>query len=656
MAIHSMNCLRKTCAAVLGIVFCSAIARAQTSALEEQAFQQAAALAEPSIVRIETVGGLDVVGNLLAGTGPTTGVVVGEDGYIITSSFNFISKPASVLVTLGDGRRFPANVVATDRSKKLTLLKIEYTGLTPMAAAPANELRVGQWAIALGRTYDATFPSISVGIVSALDRIWGRAVQTDAKVSPVNYGGPLVDVDGRAIGILVPLSPQGDGETAGVEWYDGGIGFAIPMEDIYAVLDRLKSGEELKPGLMGVTFKEMGALAGEPVIDRVRPRSPADDAGLKVGDVITQADGQPIRRIPDLQHLLGPRYAGEEVALTVRRGDESLDLRVKLSDQLVPYEFSFLGILPTRQAVDAAADGVLIREVVGDSPAAAAGLQRGDAIVGFRGEPVVTADGLRDQVSRVLPGETADVVYRRGGQETTVTITLGTIPETIPESLATSNIPAPNADGERPPTGRFTEVLPGENGAAYWAYVPQQYNPQYGYSLLVWLHPAADTMEAAMMRLWQTECDRRGMILVAPKAADISGWTPGEAEGVKAIVQAMQSAYTIDPARIIVHGHAGGGQFAWYTAFKHRDLFRGIMVSSAPLRQPPPDNDPNLRQQVHLLRGETDALRAAIDQTAEGLRKLKFPVTVTPVPEIGEQYPDAAIEPMVLWIDALDRI
>ena len=651
-----MTSFRTTCFAVLALAFGSGAARAQTSTLEEQAFQQAAALAEPSIVRIETVGGLDVVGNLLAGTGPTTGVVVSDDGYIITSSFNFIAKPASVLVTLGDGRRFPAEIVASDRSKKLTLLKVEYTGLTPIAPVPSAEVRVGQWAIALGRTYDANFPSISVGIISALDRIWGRAVQTDAKVSPVNYGGPLVDVEGRAIGILVPLSPQGDGETAGVEWYDGGIGFAIPMEDIYAVLERLKAGEELKPGLMGVTFKEMGALAGEPVIDRVRPRSPADEAGLRVGDVITQADGRPIRRIPDLQHLLGPRYAGEEVALLVRRGDESLDVRVKLVDQLVPYEFSFLGLLPARPAVDEPAAGVGVREVIAESPAAAAGLQRGDVVVGFRGSPVTTAAALRDQVSRVLPGETADVTYRRGGQETTVTITLGTLPESIPDSLATSNIPAPNADGERPRTGRFSESLPGEERTAYWAYVPQQYNPQYGYTLLVWLHPAADTMEAAMMRLWQTECDRRGIILVAPKAADISGWTPGEAEAVRAVVEAMQAAYTIDPARIVVHGHAGGGQFAWFTAFKHRDLFRGIMVSSSPLRQPPPDNDPTQRQQLHLLRGETDALRAAIDQSAAGLRQLKFPVTVTPVPEISEQYPDAAVQSMLLWIDALDRI
>ena len=109
----------------------------------------------------------------------------------------------------------------------LTLLKIEADGLTPLEAVPKEEIFVGQWSIALGRTYENSFPNISVGIISAVGRIWGRAVQTDAKVSPVNYGGPLVDVTGRCLGILVPLQPDDTGETAGVDWYDGGIGFAI---------------------------------------------------------------------------------------------------------------------------------------------------------------------------------------------------------------------------------------------------------------------------------------------------------------------------------------------------------------------------------------------------------------------------------------------
>ncbi len=166
--------------------------------LEEEAFKTAAAIAEPSIVQIQTIGGLDVVGELIAGSGPTTGVVVSADGEILTSSFNFASKPSSVIVMLGDGRKLPAEIVATDQIRQVTLIRVKQTGLTPIAVAPRKELQVGQWTIALGRTYDPAFPNLSVGILSALNRIWGKAVQTDAKISPANYGGPLVDLQDGA--------------------------------------------------------------------------------------------------------------------------------------------------------------------------------------------------------------------------------------------------------------------------------------------------------------------------------------------------------------------------------------------------------------------------------------------------------------------------
>ncbi len=120
----------------------------------------------------------------------------------------------------------------------------------PARGARRRTSEIGQWAIALGRTLDPNAdqpPSVSVGIISALDRIWGKAIQTDAKVSPTNYGGPLVDLDGRVQGVLVPASPRAEGETAGFEWYDSGIGFAIPLEDVNAVLPRLKEGKDLQP-------------------------------------------------------------------------------------------------------------------------------------------------------------------------------------------------------------------------------------------------------------------------------------------------------------------------------------------------------------------------------------------------------------------------
>ncbi len=629
---------------------------------EELAFKQAVALAEPSIVRIETVGGLDLVGELLTGSGPTTGVIVSEDGYVITSSFNFVSKPAGIVVTLPNGRRFPAQVVASDEARKLTLLKIdvsqEPTRLPPLPAAPRAELRVGQWALALGRVYDLAVPNVSVGIISAVNRVWGRAVQTDAKVSPANYGGPLIDVEGRGIGILVPLSPQKTDETAGVEWYDGGIGFAIPLEDVYAVLDRLKQGETLKPGLLGITFPDMSILAGEARIDRVRPESPADRAGLRVGDVIIAADGQAVRRVPDLRHVLGRHYAGETIPLTVRRGDETLRVEVELVGELLPYESGYLGILPARPAQNAAREGVEIREVLPRSPAALAGLMRRDVIVSCDDRPILAPADLQDVIGRRRPGDTVSLRYRRDGVEASTEVTLVAVSDDVPDDLPAANIPSP-PEGTvlAAALGRANVALPGEGGGSYWRYVPDHYNPAYAYGLVVWLHPAGDVMEAAMLRLWREHCDRRGLILVAPRAGDLSGWTPGESELIRQIVEQVQQEYTIDPARICLHGHAEGGRFAWSTAFKHRELFRGILTTAAPLREPPPDNDPDFRTELCLVVGQQDPLQPRVERSAEILRSMKYPTRLIVVPELGESYPPAEIiEQLARWVDLLDRL
>src|SRR5262249_17576063 len=157
-----------------------------------------------------------------------------------------------VFVTVpGSNQRLVAKTICTDETRMLTLLKIDVPSLPVPTAVPKKEMHIGQWAIALGRALDPNLdrpPSLSVGIISALERIWGKAVQTDAKVSPLNYGGPLIDVDGRVYGVLVPASPFSEGDTAGVEWYDSGIGFAVPLEDIFAVLPRMKQGKDLRRG------------------------------------------------------------------------------------------------------------------------------------------------------------------------------------------------------------------------------------------------------------------------------------------------------------------------------------------------------------------------------------------------------------------------
>ncbi|MEX0704229.1 MAG: PDZ domain-containing protein [Planctomycetales bacterium] len=646
------------------------------TAREEQAFKQAAAVVGPSVVRIRTVGGLDRVGQVLTGTGPTSGVVVSKDGYIISSSFNFAAKPASILVELPDGRRLPAEEVASDRSKMLTLLKVEAEDLFPAQAAPRDSIQVGQWALALGRTFDGVEPSVSVGIVSALDRIWGKAIQTDAKVSPVNYGGPLVDLQGRVMGILVPLSPQESGETAGVEWYDGGIGFAIPLADIEEALPRLKAKEDLKPGLLGVELKGQGLLAGEAAIDRVRVGSPAEKAGLENGDVIVEADGRAVTRQAELRHVLGRKYAGDTIAVKVRRGKDEIDVQVTLVDQLVAYEAGFLGILPFREPLAGAEEtGASVRHVFAGSPAAKAGLQPRDRIVRVGEDAVENAAALLDRIGRSRPGDKVTIAWIRGDEEKSAEVALVAIPDEVPAELPTAAIPAaPKSEAApadvpapaegaaeeaapaAPPTGRFNKEMPAHE-RSYWAYVPEDYNPEYGYTLMVWLHPGGDTMEAAVIERWKSICDRRGIMIVAPKAEALAGWTANEAEFVKDAVEDFLETYPVDRSRVFLHTFSNGGDLGWNVVFKHRELFRGAAAVASPLKTRPLDGSPEHRQQFYLACGDKDNLLRNVQQSAAQLKALKYPVRLTTLEGRDHRYPPAeTIEEIGRWADCLDRI
>src|SRR5262249_54753971 len=149
--------------------------------LQQQAIQRAAAKVAPYVVAIETQGGAQA--RIRRGTGATSGLVVAADGYVITSAFNFANKPSSIIVAVpGKKERFVAKVVATDQTRMLTLLKIDTKDLSVPPAVPKKEIRVGMTALAAGRTLALNLdepPSVSQGIVSAIERIWGKAVQTD---------------------------------------------------------------------------------------------------------------------------------------------------------------------------------------------------------------------------------------------------------------------------------------------------------------------------------------------------------------------------------------------------------------------------------------------------------------------------------------------
>jgi len=634
---------------------------ADLESLEERAFKQAAAFVNPSIVRIETVGGQDRVGKIITGTGPTSGVIVSRDGLIISSAFNFIGKPSSILVTLPDGRRFPAQVVASDHLKMLTLLKIDAQNLPVPLALPENELQVGMWSIALGRTFDLEQPSISVGIVSALGRIWGKAIQTDAKVSPINYGGPLVDINGRLMGILVPLSPGETGETAGVEWYDSGIGFAIPMQDVLKIIPRLNTGKDLHPGLLGITLSGKGDLSDDMKLDRVRYGSPAQQAGIKAGDTITKLDGQPVTMHSQIKQVLMSKYADEAVSLTVTRegSKEPLAVQVTLVEKLVPFESGFLGILPQREAKAEA--GVGVRYVFSKSAAAEAGLKPNDRILEFNQQKVTGSDSLALMVNHLRPGESAELLLSRDQKPLNMKVTLQSIPNTVERELPTQAIPSRTAQEnvqQKIKVGHFKDQLPGDQ-QKFWAYVPENYDPNYQYGLMVWIHPPGNTMESTIFKEWKTICEQRGILIVGPAAQDVIRWNQDESEFVKEVIETIKSRYAIDAKRIFLASHADGSEFAFHLAFKYRELFRGVAVSDSSIKDRPPETDPDYPLSLYFVLNAKNPLSQLLQPQIEAIRIMNYPTVFELIKndnQAGAYLEKPQLEEIGRWADSLDRI
>jgi len=620
---------------------------------EQAALTAAVNRAAPSIVQIETIGGLEKVGDMLAATGPTTGVVVSADGLVISSAFNFITKPASILVTTPSGKRATANIIARDHSRMLVLLKVntEEQFVVPQVSA-TDEMEVGQWTIAAGRTISRENINWSVGILSAKNRIWGKAIQSDANISPDNYGGPLIDIHGKVMGILVPLSPQGQGnEIAGAEWYDSGIGFAIPLADIMPRVKHMAEGNDLYPGLLGVSINVKDMYADPVEIGAVQPKSPAYEAGIKTGDRITAINGKPVVRHVQLRHLLGAQYAGDTVAVTVARGEESITVDVTLTEKLLPFEHAFLGILPMRDKPDAT-----IRFVYPDSPAAIAGLKAGDVITSLNESVVESSDQLRSILSNLEPGGQISLTFKRGQAVQSEDITLAKLPAKTPDSLPAPRMETANGDGDAT-RGRIDIKIPEEQNDCI-CYVPTTYDPTKAAGLLIWLHAPGEQDLDALLDTWKSRCSEKNLIFLAPQAANEGRWTPGEVDFIRKTIDEVIKTYRVDLSRVVVHGHQGGGSMSYLVGFAHRDIIRAIIPIDAvmPARTPVRANDPIERLAVYSITPTTSRLKAAISASLKRLSNAKYPVHDHSIAHPDGTIEQPQIQEMLRWLDTLDRI
>jgi serine protease Do len=661
----------------------------------------AAKKVSPSVVQIVTQGGSDVVvtdpkkGTIFRkALGPTTGVVVDADGYIITSTYNFINNPTTILVNVPEHTEpLVARKVANDKSRMLTLLKVDAKGLPLPVAVPKKEMHEGQWAMALGRTLDAKRgapPSISLGIISAKNRIWGKAIQTDAKVSPLNYGGPLVDILGRVQGVIIPASPYVEDVTAGFEWYDSGIGFAVPLEDVYAVLPRLKEGKDLEKGTLGINLKGADLYAAAEVTG-VLKGSAADRAGIKTGDFITEIDGQPVTRQAQLKHVLGAKYEGDKVSLKFKHGIEEKSIGdVVLVSTAQVAAHPYLGILPMR---DDPALGVEVRYVFPKSPAATAGLAVGDRIVQFGGAEgdLTQFTGMKRGRSQLLewlnnmqPGADVRVeVKRQAGKLETLSLQLGQLPGTLasqddkvpdklpqPSSLKKGLAPLellnPNAKPAKVAeqnlpkvdTGTFKRVT-ADGQHTYWVHVPKAYDPNIAHAMVVWLHPPGKFKEEDVddfVDQWEDFARDLPMILLMPLTQNDAGWIPSDSTFVAEAMNAVIKEFAVDRQRVVTHGMGVGGQMAIYLGFTERDLVRGVATIGAVVTQvvsSPRDK----RLAFYLAGGAVDPVIKSIAESRVKLVEKSYPVIYREIPNRAREYlEEPQLREVVRWIDMLDRL
>lgn len=309
------------------------VVRVQT---EESVVIQVVEKVRPAVVNIQTRGfAPDFFGQLFPQEGAGSGVIVSQDGYVLTNN-HVIRNAAQIRVRLLDGTELEGRVVGTDPPSDLAVIKVDPKGRKLPAAelGDSHALRVGQLAIAIGNPFGLG-STVTVGVVSALNRsiqvpgfVIDNLIQTDAAINPGNSGGALVNSAGQVIGINTAIIPQAQG-----------IGFAIPSSVARSVMEQLiRTGSVQRP-FFGVAYVEVtqelaqayGLAADHGVlVQQVVPGSGAEAAGVRPLDIIVEMQGKRIEGAADFQREILQRRVGDVVTVTVVRGGQRLQLQVRL--------------------------------------------------------------------------------------------------------------------------------------------------------------------------------------------------------------------------------------------------------------------------------------------------------------------------------------
>ena len=285
-------------------------------------------------------------GNTYAAYGSGSGFIMSADGYVVSNS-HVVSGTDKLIVTTHDGQEYEAKLVGSDTANDVALLKIEASGLQAVVVGSSDSLAVGDQVVAIGNPLGELTATQTVGYISGKDRAVTtdgtviNMLQTDAAINSGNSGGPLFDMYGRVVGITTAKYSGTTGSGASIE----GIGFAIPIDDVFDILDDLKNYGYVTGGYLGVSVSDTDADAASmfnlPVgayIHEVTPGSCAEKGGLLPKDIILEFGGYEIGGLNDLTRALRKFKAGDEVAVTIFRSGAEKQLLLVLDEKPRPEE------------------------------------------------------------------------------------------------------------------------------------------------------------------------------------------------------------------------------------------------------------------------------------------------------------------------------
>lgn len=390
-----------------------------------------------------------------------SGFIVRADGYIYTNS-HVIQGAEKIKVRLKDGRTFDAQVVGVpDEKTDVAVIKINAKDLPAVEIGDSDAIRPGEWTIAIGAPFNLDY-SVTVGVLSGKVRdhlgaaVYEEYLQTQATINPGNSGGPLLDIDGRVIGINTLIRTR---TGPGFSFYNANVGFAIPIKLAQKIGNLLITKGRVERPWIGVDIKTLAeATEMKPfvkgiekgvVIMAIRHDGPAYHSGLKPGDVVTVIDGVPVATARDLQKQVLDRQIGQVVHLSVIRDGKPIAVDVKTGLQpATPPQASRQAPTPsgsltygmilqpvTKEVIEqyslSEKSGLLIMEVADDSAAARAGLAPGMVITEVDGKKVASPQLFREAMKKAEPKRGALLQVSRDGTRSFVV--LRTVPEGQPD-------------------------------------------------------------------------------------------------------------------------------------------------------------------------------------------------------------------------------